>query len=92
MPTATVELPSLLARIAGEKHVSVAADTVGGALAALLATHPGLRQHLLDDRGELRPNVLCAVDGEPTRLSTSDRDAALVDGATIVFVPSVAGG
>jgi molybdopterin converting factor small subunit len=92
MPTVTVELPSLLARIAGEKHVGVDADTVGGALGALLATHPGLRQHLLDDRGELRANVLCAVDGEPTRLGAAERDAALADGATIVFVPSVAGG
>ena len=92
MPTATVELPGLLARVTGDKHVAVDAETVGGAIDRLLDRHPGLRQHLLDDRGDLRPNVLCAVDGEPTRLGDEDRSAVLRDGATIVFVPSVAGG
>lgn len=92
MASATVELPSLLARVAGERHVTVEATTVGGAVDALLERHPGLRQHLLDDRGDLRPNVLCAVDGDPTRLTRDERSVALADDATIVFVPSVAGG
>lgn len=90
MPQVTVELPTLLAEVTGERHVALAADTVDGAVRTLLERHPGLRQHLFDDRGELRRNVLCAIDGEPTRLQ--DRGGALRDGATIVFVPSVAGG
>ena len=90
MASATVRLPELLARIAGERQVAVEAADLGGALDALLAAHPTLRPHLFDDRGDLRANVLCAVDGEPTRLS--DRAGHLRDGAEIVFVPSVAGG
>ena len=90
MVRATVRLPELLARITGERTVEVEASDVGGAMEALLVAHPTLRPHLFDDRGGLRPNVLCAVDGEPTRLTY--RSGRLRDGAEIVFVPSVAGG
>lgn len=93
MAHVTVDLPRLLAPAAGgDRHVDVDAATVGDALDALLDAHPRLRVHLFDDRGGLRANVLCAVDGEPTRLSSADRQRPVSDGSHVTFVGSVAGG
>ena len=64
------------------------ADT-DGVLAALFTVHPGVRTHLVDDRGRLRPNVLCALDGERTRLH---EPMPVAGGSTLLFAPSVAGG
>lgn len=90
----TVELPRLVADAAGvPRRVEMALDRTeadtDGVLAALFAFHPGVRTHLVDDRGALRPNVLCALDGERTRLTDP---TPVEDGSTIVFAPSVAGG
>ena len=87
----TFDLPSMLTRATdGAKHVEVAADDLRAALDALLDAHPRLRPHLFDEQGALRPNVLCAVDEEPTRLE--GELPAIRNGSHIVFVPSVAGG
>lgn len=87
----TIDLPSMLTRATGgQRHVEVEASDVAEAIESLLALHPRLRPHLFDEAGALRPNVLCAIDEEPTRLDGGPRP--LRDGAHIVFVPSVAGG
>ncbi len=90
----TVELPRLVAEACGvprrvEMSVDPSRADTDGVVAALLATHPGVRHHLLDDRGALRPNVLCALDGERTRLA---RPVPVHEGSTLRFVPSVSGG
>lgn len=91
MARVTVRLPRLLSPVAdGDRHVIVEADDIDGVVAGLLDRHPGLRAHLFDEAGRLRPHVLCAVDGQPTRLDGPIRP--LRDGSRVVFVPSVAGG
>lgn len=92
--TVIVELPGLVASACDvPKRIEMMLDpqdaTTDGVLQALFATHPGTRSHLVDDRRALRPNVLCALDGERTRL---DRSLPVADGSTLTFVPSVAGG
>jgi hypothetical protein len=89
-----VELPRLVADACdAPRRAELALDPseadTDGVLAALFATYPGVRAHLVDDRGELRSNVLCALDGERTRL---DRSMPVDHGSTLRFVPSVAGG
>ena len=90
----TVELPRLVADACGApRRVEMALDPddadTDGVLEALFAFHPGVRPHLVDDRGGLRPNVLCALDGRRTRLTARE---PVAHGSTVVFVPSVAGG
>lgn len=90
MPDVTVTLPRLVCQATGAPHhVEVTGDDTTAVLEALFDAHPGVRAHLLDDAGALRPNVLCALDGERTRLTTP---APVRAGSTLAFVPSVAGG
>ncbi len=90
VPVVTVTLPRLVCQATGvPHHVEVAGGTTLEVLDALLERHPGVRPHLLDDAGGLRPNVLCAVDGRRTRLAEA---APVRPGGTMAFVPSVAGG
>lgn len=89
-PRVTVELPRLVCQLTGAPHrVEVAGGDTSAVVEALLAEHPGVRPHLLDDRGALRVNVLCALDGERTRLADAE---PVRDGSVLTFVGSVAGG
>lgn len=87
----TVLLPRILApATGGELRMEVEATTVAEALDGLRAAWPGLAVHLFDESGELRPHVLCFVDGEATRLG--DRGAPVSPGGEIRFVQAVSGG
>ncbi len=87
----TVLLPRLLQPIIGSKTtVEVAGTTLGESIGDLLDRHPGLRPHLFDENGELRPHVLCFIDGRATRLlETSDVVAPTTE---IRFLQAVSGG
>ncbi|MFP3854061.1 MAG: ubiquitin-like small modifier protein 1 [Anaerolineales bacterium] len=88
----TVRIPTPLRPYAeGQKEIDVQAETVGGALDDLTRQHPGLRQHLYDEEGQLRAYVnvflneddIRGLDGSETPLDPDDR---------ITIVPSIAGG
>jgi molybdopterin converting factor small subunit len=90
MPDVTVTLPRLVCEATGAPHhVEVTGEDTYAVLDALFAAHPGVRTHLLDETGALRPNVLCALDGDRTRL---EQPEAVRSGSSLTFVPSVAGG
>ena len=57
-----------------ELRHEIAGATVSDALAALFANEPGLKNHILDERGEIRPHVSIFVDGHRARLETEVRD------------------
>lgn len=52
----------------------VAGATVGQALAAIFALHPGARGYVLDDQGAVRRHVTIYVNGQPLgdRLGLTD--------------------
>jgi len=77
----------------GRARVSVAASpaTVGDALAALWALHPGVRDRVVTEQGEVRPHVNVFVGGESIRF-TGGLATPLGDGAEISIVPAVSGG
>lgn len=52
-------------------HHQVAGGTVGEALGALFQKKPGLRNHILDESGSVRPHVSLFVDGVQADLSES---------------------
>ncbi len=74
-----------------QAHIAVAGDTVGAALADLVARYPQLHPHLYDDQGQLRSFVnvyrndedIRYLNREATRLGPDDE---------LFIVPSIAGG
>jgi molybdopterin synthase sulfur carrier subunit len=92
LPTVTFELPSVLEPIIGQRReIRVEAETLAGALEALVADRPALRTHLFDESAGFRQHVLCFHNGVNTRwLDGVDRPVA--DGDTITILQAVSGG
>lgn len=75
--TARVRLPRVLTDTAGvaARHLADG-DTVAEILESLFTASPGLRHHLLDEGGRIRPHVLVFVDTERADLETPVRPDA----------------
>ena len=69
--TAFVRLPRLLTHSvkAGLVH-EVGGSTLEEALNELFLAEPGVRTHLIDEQGEIRPHVSVFVDGRHASLDT----------------------
>ena len=65
--------------------------TVGQALETLWARHPGVRDRVVTEQGEVRPHVNVFVGSESIRFS-GGLATPLADGAEISIVPAVSGG
>lgn len=65
--------------------------TVGEALAAVRALHPGVLDRVLTEQGEVRRHVNVFVGKESIRF-TGGLDTPLPDGSEIAIVPAVSGG
>ncbi len=87
----TIRIPTPLRTLtAGADEVVVAGETVGAALEALEAAHPGMRERLLDEKGVRRfINIYVGeedvrfLDGLNTKLKAGDQ---------VSIVPAIAGG
>ena len=87
-----VTIPTPLRGYAGgQKTVSVEGTTVGEALNALTAQHPGLRQHLFAEDGRLRSFVNVYLNDEDVRYLRYI-ETPLKESDKLAIVPSVAGG
>lgn len=88
-----VALPSLLAGAAGgRRDVAVEAETLRGALDALLAAYPLLRPHLVTEAGRLREHVNLFLNDQNARW-IEDWDAhRLSPGDTLTVIQAVSGG
>jgi molybdopterin synthase sulfur carrier subunit len=88
----TVRIPTQLRPLAGgASDVAVAGATVGDALKALDAAHPGFAERLFDDGGGLRRFVNVFVADEDIRF-LDGLGTNLDDTAVVSIVPAVAGG
>jgi molybdopterin converting factor small subunit len=90
----TVHLPGpLRGYAAGADRVvlEAAPATVGEAIAALGARHPGVRDRVLDEQGRLRPHVNVFVGQESVR-DTEGLATRLADGAELHILAAVSGG
>jgi hypothetical protein len=56
-----------LARFLPVPTLQTAAGTLRGALDEVLAGHPRLAAYVLDEQGQLRPNVVVFIDGRRCR-------------------------
>ncbi|HUY86152.1 MAG TPA: ubiquitin-like small modifier protein 1 [Acidimicrobiales bacterium] len=88
----TVRIPTQLRPLTGNSsEVTVEASTVGEALKALEAAHPGIGERIFDESGKLRRFVNVFLSDEDVRFLDGLTTATL-DGQTISIVPAVAGG
>jgi molybdopterin converting factor small subunit len=77
----------------GHSHVEV--ETSGGtlqdALEALFTVHPGVRDRVLTERGEIRQHVNLFVGNNEAR-SAGGLATPLADGVEISIIPAISGG
>ncbi len=87
-----VRIPTQLRSLTdGSSEVKVEGDTVGEVLAALDRAHPGFKDRLFDDAGQLRRFVNVFVADEDVRF-LKGVDTKVEPGTTVSIIPAVAGG
>jgi sulfur-carrier protein len=88
----TIRIPSpLRAYTGGKSEVPVSGPTVSQAMDALIALHPTIRPHILQDNGSLRPFVNL-FKGEENINNLQGLDTPLSETDRLVLIPSIAGG
>jgi molybdopterin/thiamine biosynthesis adenylyltransferase/rhodanese-related sulfurtransferase/molybdopterin converting factor small subunit len=88
----TVSIPTPLRPFtAGRDTLELAGDTVGQVLDDLMATHTGLKRHLLQDDGRLRSFVSLYLNETDIRHLASTA-TPVRSGDVLTIVPSIAGG
>jgi molybdopterin synthase sulfur carrier subunit len=88
----TVRIPTTLRPLAGgQSEVKVEGGTLRDVLVALDGAHPGLKDRLLDDDGQLRRFVNVFVADDDVRY-LQGLDTPVPDGETVAIIPAVAGG
>ena len=85
-------LPGLLATCAdGRKVVNVEAETVAGAIDAILIAYPLLKVHLYEEGGRLRPHVMFLYNDQSVKWLPS-LNIALREGDRMTVLQLVSGG
>lgn len=88
----TLRIPTQLRTLTGGAgEVTVDGSTVGEALKALEANHPGFGERLFDGDGKLRRFVNVFVADEDIRF-LDGLETPVEDGTTVSIIPAVAGG
>lgn len=88
----TVRIPTQLRELSGgAAEVTAEGGSVGAVLEGLEVSHPGFRERLFDEQGELRRFVNVFLDDEDIRF-LDGVSTEVNDGATVSIVPAVAGG
>ena len=88
----TVRVPTTLRSLtSGESEVDVEGGTVANVLDNLEGAHPGFKERILDDVGQLRRFVNVFVSDDDVRF-VDGLSTTVPDGETLSIVPAVAGG
>jgi sulfur-carrier protein len=89
---ATLRLPPVLrAHAGGARTVEVEGGTLRDALDDLFARHPGVRDQIVDETGQLNAFVNVYVDNDDVRLRDG-LDTALGAASSVIVLPAMAGG
>ena len=87
-----VRIPTPLRPVTkGQGEVETKAGSVVEMIEALNDTHPGIKDRLCDETGELRRFVNIYVNEEDIRF-LQGKDTSLKDGDEVSIVPAIAGG
>ena len=89
----TVRIPTPLRKLTDEQDTVIAeeAGTLAQLIDVLESMHPGLKERICDETGELRRFVNVYVNGEDVRFM-SGLETKLEAGTEVSIVPAVAGG
>ena len=87
-----VRVPTPLRKFtAGSNEVSAGGDSVRAVIEDLERCYPGMRERLLDEKGELRRFVNVYLNGEDIRF-LDQLNSPVKDGDDLSIVPAIAGG
>ena len=87
-----VRIPTQLRSLTGgAAEVTASGDSVTGVIASLEASHPGIRERLVDESGGIRRFVNLYLNDEDVRF-LGGADTPVPEGATLSIIPAVAGG
>ena len=75
----------------GQGEVDAQATSIAEMIDTLNASHPGIKDRLCDDTGELRRFVNIYVNEEDIRF-LKGKETSLKDGDEVSIVPAIAGG
>jgi len=88
----TIRIPTPLRPYTNSQaEIAVSGETVGAVLGDLTRQHPGLRQHLYAESGELRAFVNVFLNDEDVR-HIRGAETPVKDTDRLMIVPSIAGG
>jgi molybdopterin synthase sulfur carrier subunit len=88
----TIRIPTPLRSLTkGSAEVHAEGDTVDDVVHDLERQFPGLRDRLMDEKGELRRFINLYVNEEDVRF-LDGRTTILKEGDTVSIVPAIAGG
>jgi molybdopterin synthase sulfur carrier subunit len=88
----TVHIPTPLRKLTGnQSEVQAEAATVAELIDNLESAHPGIKEKLLDESGDIRRYVNIYVNDEDVRF-LDGKDTSLKDGDSVSIVPAIAGG
>ena len=87
-----VRIPTPLRKLTNNQEVvETSAATVGAAISELQARFPGIKERLVDEKGEVRRFVNVYVNEEDIRF-LRNQDTPLKDGDEVSIIPAIAGG
>ncbi|HZS12914.1 MAG TPA: MoaD/ThiS family protein [Nitrospirales bacterium] len=75
----------------GQGEVQIACNTIADMIENLNTSHPGLKERLCDEKGELRRFVNVYVNEEDIRF-LKGKETTLKAGDEVSIVPAIAGG
>lgn len=88
----TIRIPPPLRKLTNDQEIiEIQAPTIGDAIAELQSRYPGIKERLVDDRGEVRRFVNVYVNEEDIRFLENQR-TPLRDGDEVSIIPAIAGG
>ncbi len=89
---ATVFVPTPLRRLTGgQNKVTVEASTIRELVEQLESAHPGLKERLLDEQGDIKRFINVFVDGEEIRGLQGD-ETPVGPTSEVSIIPAMAGG
>ncbi|HSF08653.1 MAG TPA: ubiquitin-like small modifier protein 1, partial [Nitrospirales bacterium] len=75
----------------GKSEVEITGNTVSEIIDNLGSAHPGIKERVYDEQGEVRRFINIYVNEEDIRFLTG-KDTPLKDGDEVSIIPAIAGG
>ena len=88
----TIRIPTPLRSMTGGKsEIEGKGNNIGEVIEQMNVAHPGLKDRICDEQGEIRRFVNVYLNEEDIRFLTG-RDTPVKDGDEVSIVPAIAGG